>query len=114
MPRNASTSGRTRCAPPPDSRRREGEQRGAGESCLLDRRRGIFFEVAQQPAGGNSRVPARILPATSMVSSSAGANCPGFLARVTEGWQMPHTCATVGRPSGEQGECVAARERPGK
>jgi hypothetical protein len=37
-----------------------GEARG-GERGLVDRRLGVLLEVAQQPAGGNARMPARVL-----------------------------------------------------
>ena len=40
----------------------QGRETGRGESCLLDRRLGVFLEVALQPPGRNPRVPARILP----------------------------------------------------
>jgi hypothetical protein len=40
----------------------EGDQRRGGEPCLLDRGRGVFVQVALQPAGGDPRMPGWILP----------------------------------------------------
>jgi hypothetical protein len=52
----------------------EGDQRGGGESCLFDRDRRIFLEVALQPASRKARVAARILPGDKRVSSSASSS----------------------------------------
>jgi hypothetical protein len=44
---------------------------------LVDRRLVDFLEVAQQPARSDARIPARILRAISIVSSSASSRLSG-------------------------------------
>jgi hypothetical protein len=39
----------------------EGGEAGRGQRGFVDRRLVAFLEIAQQPAGGDARVPARIL-----------------------------------------------------